>query len=562
MSSVASSPTTHAEVDRALADLLAAKDRWARQSAAELAAVVDRCVAGVAEVADDWIATACHAKEINPRAPIAAEEISGGPLATARFLQLTAKALRDIERFGRPRLPGQLTKSGDGRAQVPVMPSGALFDRLLFGEYSAHVRMLPEVTPENLPDHLAAGFRRREPGIALVLGAGNVSGIPATDSLGKLFQDGRVVLLKMNPVNDYLGPIFERAFRAIIEAGALRIVCGGADVGAYATGHPQIDEVHITGSIQSHEAIVWGPPGPERNRRRAARDPLLKKTITSELGNVTPWIIEPGPYTERELDYQAENVAAMVANNASFNCIAAKMVVTHRGWPDRQRFLDKVEAMLSRLPPRKAYYPGAADRFRRFTGRDIDTTAGTLPWTLLRDARPEREPLLFGEESFTCVFAETALDANDAGDFLDRACDFVNERLTGTLGAGLMIHPQFRCDAANETRLQQALARLRYGTVAINQWPALGYAMMSPPWGGYPGATLEQPSSGIGWVHNTFMLDGIEKTVIAGPLVAWPKPLWFPTHRRADQVARRVLDVYCQPAWWKLPGVFWPALRA
>ena len=46
----------------------------------------------------------------------------------------------------------------------------------------------------------------------LVLGAGNVSSIPATDTISKVFQEGQVVLLKMNPVNEYLGPIFERLF--------------------------------------------------------------------------------------------------------------------------------------------------------------------------------------------------------------------------------------------------------------------------------------------------------------------------------------------------------------
>jgi acyl-CoA reductase-like NAD-dependent aldehyde dehydrogenase len=548
------------EIDRALTDLQAAKDRWARQLPDQLIAIIDECVAGIANVTDEWIAAACRAKGISANEPVAAEEISGGPLATVRFLRLTEPTLRDIQRFSRPRLPGNVTIGLNGQVQVPVMPSGQLFDRLLFGEFSAHVWMQSAITPDNLSDHLAANFRRREPGVALVLGAGNVSGIPATDSLGKLFQDGRVVLLKMNPVNDYLGPIFEQAFRSLVDAGALRIVYGGADVGAYATSHPQVDEVHITGSIQSHEAIVWGPPGPERDRRKAAHDPALKKMITSELGNVTPWIVVPGPYTERELDFQAENVAAMVVNNASFNCIAAKMIVTHRAWPDRQRFLDKVDAVLARVPSRPAYYPGATDRFRRFSGRQANGQ-GSLPWTLLRDVRPDQNPQLFKEESFACVFAETALDAGDAADFLDRACDLANEQLFGTLGAGLMVHPMFRRDAANEARLQQAIARLRYGTVAINHWPALGYAMMSPPWGGYPGATLEAPASGIGWVHNSFMLDAIEKTVIEGPLVVWPKPLWFPTHRQAHVLARRVLDLYCRPAWWKLPGVFWPALR-
>src|SRR5262249_18463826 len=163
--------------------------------------------------------------------PSAGEEIAAGPLATVRFLRLTARSLSDISRFGRPRVPAPVTSSSDGRLLVPVMPSGILFDRLLFGDYSARVRMQPDVTEQNLGDHLAAQFRLpRQPAIALVLGAGNVASIPATDALGKLFHEGRVVLLKMNPVNDYLGPLFERAFRRLVDLDALRIVYGGADV--------------------------------------------------------------------------------------------------------------------------------------------------------------------------------------------------------------------------------------------------------------------------------------------------------------------------------------------
>ncbi|MFO0946572.1 MAG: hypothetical protein U1D30_11575 [Planctomycetota bacterium] len=59
---------------------------------------------------------------------------------------------------------------------------------------------------------------------------------------------------------------------------------------------------------------------------------------------------------------------------------------------------------------------------------------------------------------------------------------------------------------------QRAICDLRFGTVGINYWSALAYAMMSPPWGGFPGGTLEDPKSGIGWVHNTYMLDRAEKS--------------------------------------------------
>ena len=45
-----------------------------------------------------------------------------------------------------------------------------------------------------------------------MLGAGNVSAIVPLDIADRLINGGQVVICKMNPVNDYLGPIFEDIF--------------------------------------------------------------------------------------------------------------------------------------------------------------------------------------------------------------------------------------------------------------------------------------------------------------------------------------------------------------
>ena len=65
-------------------------------------------------------------------------------------------------------------------------------------------------------------------------------------------------------------------------------------MGAYLTTHPMVDAIHVTGSHATHEAIVWGPPGPEREARKARHDPVIKKPVTSELGNVSPAVVVPG----------------------------------------------------------------------------------------------------------------------------------------------------------------------------------------------------------------------------------------------------------------------------
>ncbi|HEX3724671.1 MAG TPA: aldehyde dehydrogenase family protein [Pirellulales bacterium] len=441
------------------------------------------------------------------------------------------------------------------------MPVKGLFDPIIFAGFKAQCWLAPSVTRADL-NRLGQSIKNPGPAkCVLVLGAGNVSSIPATDTISKVFQEGCVVLLKMNPVNEYLGPIFERLFARLVEMGIVRIIYGGADVGAAAIGHPAVDEVHITGSINSHDAIVWGPPGAERQRRLEQHDPLLKKPITSELGNVSPWIVVPANYSASQLRFQAESVASSITNNASFNCVATKLIITWRDWPQRKQFLDLLADILAQVPRRAAYYPGACQRFERFSGkREAAGPDGSLPWTLLRDADPHAAPHLFQEESFVCVCAEMGLDAASPQDFLRKAVDFANEKLWGTLSAAMTVHPSFRRDPGGESCFQEALSNLRYGSIGVNHWPALVYAMMSPPWGGYPTATLENAQSGIGSVHNTFQLDGVQKTVLEGPLTIFPKPSWFPTHRNPEPLAWRLLDLYGQPSVWKLPGLFAKAL--
>lgn len=557
------SVTSQGEIDQTLLELEQGKSKWRRLSIAERIRLARACLDGMFSVVADWVNRSCAAKGIAPGEPGRVEEIGNGPLATARYLRLLIQSLEDIQRFGAPRLPGKIAAGPDGRLRVQVAPTRGLFDSIAFQGFRADVWMEPGVTRQSLPLTQALYYQNgcQTEGIVLVLGAGNVSSIPPTDAFSKLFHEGKVVLLKMNPVNEYLGPVFERAFAALIEEGYLRIIYGGAEVGSYACRHPLVQEVHITGSVYSHQTIVWGPPGEERQRRMAENRPLLEKHITSELGNVTPWIVVPAEYSDKELRFQAENLASSVTNNASFNCIATKVVVTSRHWPQRDKFLNYVQGMLDQVKPRQAYYPGAEERYRRFAHEEPrGCPAGALPWKLIRDV-DARETLYFEEESFTSVFVETALDAANDVDFLEQTTEFANNRLWGTLGAAVVVPRRLRKEPRFESAFQRMLADLRYGTIGVNHWPALSYALMSTPWGGYPGGTLKDPQSGIGWVHNTYMLQRAEKTVLEGPLVMFPKPIWFPTNRGAEQTVWRVLDLYRKPSVWKLPGLILAAMR-
>jgi aldehyde dehydrogenase (NAD(P)+) len=366
----------------------------------------------------------------------------------------------------------------------------------------------------------------------------------------------------MNPVNEYLAEFYEQAFKPLVERGFLRFVLGGGDVGGYLSGHALVDDIHITGSDRTHDLIVWGPPGPERVRRMESNDPLLKKPISSELGCVTPVVIVPAVFGSAELDFLANNVATMVVNNASCNCNAAKMLVTSKSWPQREEFLGRLRAILATIPPRKAYYPGARDRFETLlagrTGVDKlgDATSDQLPWALVfgLDAKSENEKL-FTTEPFCPILSESTIDVSEPDAFLAAATTFCNDRLWGTLSGSVIIHPKVEKEPAVSAALENAIKDLRYGAVGVNHWAGLVYGTVTPPWGAHPSSTLKDIQGGLGWVHNTYMLEGIEKVVFRGPLVVKPKPPFFVTHSNAHVVAEKMLAFENDPSWFKVPGI-------
>ncbi|MBK9035944.1 MAG: aldehyde dehydrogenase [Myxococcales bacterium] len=557
-------PTERAALDEALAILRARARPFARLAPAAKAALVRACMPRIADCAEAWVATGCKAKRLT--GPWQAEEWIAGPLPTLRLARLLGDSLEAIARRGRPPLGSGGCTRADGRVEIDAFPVSNL-DRVAFLGFRGSVLLEAGLTRDEAARRQASFYRQRDPegGVALVLGAGNVSSIPPMDVLSKMFVEGFVCLLKMNPVNEWAGPILERALAPLCDAGYLRIVYGGGDVGAYLVAHEHVDDVHITGSDQTHDRIVWGPPGPDRERRRASGEPLLAKPISSELGNVSPVMIVPADYHDGELAFMAANLATMVTNNASFNCNAAKVVVTGRGWAQHDAFWGLVARALVDTPARAAYYPGAVERYARLTaGRDLHVPggagAGELPWTIIRGVDVAAADPVFTVEPFCAVVSDVVLPAADPVEFLAEATRFCNDRLWGTLNAAVMIDPRTARDPAMALALERAIVDLRYGTVAINHWPALGYGVGSLPWGGHPSANLRDIQSGLGWVHNTYMLEGVDKAILRGPLVVRPRPLWFTGNPRAVEVARRMIRHELAPSWLGLARVVGAAL--
>ena len=246
-------------------------------------ALLSDLIATVAEQAPEWVEVASEIKQLPPDSPLSGEEWLSGPypvLATAAALR---ESLEALSRGGSPVDGYTVVRAPGGRVGVRVLPHSIL-DRLLFSGFGADVWMPPGVEGSTVRER--AGLAQRTPtetrGIALVLGAGNVTSIGTLDVFNQLFAYNRVAILKLNPVTDPLRKVLERALAPLIERGFLEIVTGGADVGSQLAYDPRIAAVHMTGSAATYDASCLAPASSAANK--LAGHQLLDKPITSGAG--------------------------------------------------------------------------------------------------------------------------------------------------------------------------------------------------------------------------------------------------------------------------------------
>ncbi|WP_104193464.1 aldehyde dehydrogenase family protein [Cryobacterium sp. Y82] len=592
MSTTADRTDLHSsQLDLAIAELAEGSERWGATPLGARGDLLARTRASVSEEAERWVAAAARAKGLDPSSLLIGEEWLTGPYAVLTSLNALGRTLRALA-SGRSPLAGQrFGRAPGGRVTVSVLPHNA-WDGLLLHGFSAQAWLRPGVTMERA--RVSAGLGQLTPtvagGVGLVLGAGNISSIAPLDVLYELVAHNRASILKLNPTFDKLLPIYRAALAPLIEQGLLRIVTGGADVGGYLAHHLGIRHVHITGSAATHDAIVFGGSTTLR----------LGKPISSELGGVSPIIVLPGRWSRRDLRYQAQHVATMRLHNGGYNCIAGQVLVLSAAWPQKRAFLEAVAAALAAAPTRPAWYPGSDDRMRAASaaypaaqsipGGRLLVAASAPPMTaalvtsaafgrsagagvghgLTGAASASTEDMLT-TEYFAPVLGVVELPGFGQV-FLDSAVETVNRDFLGTLGANILGVP------ATIRRLgpgfEQAVARLRYGTIAINAWTGVGFLSAAAPWGAFPGHTLDNVQSGIGVVHNALLLDDVERTVVRGPFRPFPrsvmhgewallpKPPWFVSSRSGTLTARLLTGFAAHPAARKLPRILAAAFRA
>ena len=565
----------NSDLDKAINILNTNKDNWVNLPISEKIPLFKSLSSKTSSVAKDWVDAAVKAKSINVDSPLSGEEWTSGPWALIYGAESMVGTLTALDNGKNPPI-GKIRSRPDGQLVANIFPYN-IYHHLLLSGIRAEVWMLKNVNKDNFDDHIAQVYKSNSlnGSVSLVLGAGNVSSIPPLDVLDRLFAHLSVSILKIHPVNDYLKDIFEKIFDDFISAGFVLIVSGGADVGKYLCNHEEIDHIHITGGAKTYNSNVFGS-GEEGEKRKNQGEIQINKTITAELGCVTPIIVVPGPWSKADIKYQAENIATQKLHNASFNCIAGQVLVLPESWNLSNDLLEEVKSTISSTKLREPYYPGANDRHdavKQTYGNceQIDKN-GSFSRLLVTDLDyKSSNEYLFNNEVFVGALAQTFLPGESPKDYLLNTIKFCNEKLWGTLGANIIIHPKTIKELGPD--LENIISELKYGSIGINTWCAMAFLTAECTWGAFPGHTANDIQSGNGVVHNTRLFDKPEKTVVYAPFSPFPrnllkgeihmftKPPWFVTNKQAHNVSRRFTYFQAKPGPFHLPGLFFDALR-
>ncbi|OGB25565.1 MAG: aldehyde dehydrogenase [Burkholderiales bacterium RIFCSPLOWO2_02_FULL_57_36] len=575
--SIQSATSPYPELDRELETLAGNKDKWVNTSVAERIAIFAEIKECLIPIAQAWAETAARKKGIAEGSPLVGEEWLSGPYTVLAYCNQMMLTLSKVA--GKKHLDSIPVRTlPNGQVAARVLPD-SIWDHLLFSGITVDVWMQPGVTKASLAQNTAGTYDEKsmlhkKGKLALVLGAGNIAAIAPLDVFHKLFAENQVVMLKMNPVNDYLIEFLTPALKPLIDRGVLRIVRGATDVGQYLCNHAYVEEIHITGAGASHDAIVWGA-GEEGRANKAAGTPKNRRSISSELGAVCPTIVVPGPWTSADISFQAEQVATQKLHNSGFNCIACQILIVPKDWTQKTAFLSKLEQTIASSDGGGLYYPGAKDRLAGF--------AANNPKARVLRRKSGEDVLIAPLDSASNTYAEsvevfapalnvTELSGNDPEAFLKAAIDYANNQLYGTLGANIVIHPKTIAQIGR-ARFEEMLIDLRYGTIAVNAWTGLGFLTPQATWGAFPGHTLADVQSGIGTVHNSLLFDKPERTVVEAPFKPFPRnllslsftllprPPWFITNRKSNILGRLLANFQYRPSLLKIPRIFLNALR-
>ncbi len=524
---------TKLDIDRFITTLRTKSKEYNSINNVQLASMLEETISNIKEVSFFW-ATICSDNKGTTKTPAEGEEWLGGPFASVLATQYYIKSLTNDDDLTEK-------KYNSEENSYKVFPNNFI-ERITFPFIDAKVIFNKSMSFDDINKY--RGFSKRydiDPSITLVLGAGNFSSIPYLDVLYHLITRKSVILLKLNPVNEYLKPVFEKVFQNFIERGYIIVTTGNIEESKYMATHPGINHIHLTGSDKTFEDIVYGRELTEKERRSKSLSKVNNKPITSELGNVTPIIIHPGKWSTSDIKYQARKIVTAKLNNNGFNCIAAQVVVLPDGWGQTETLIKYVKHYMNKAKERKAYYPESIERLEKLEkdkGYERVNALSCVTPHLTREIKAYSKFEIDEVWSSTIYFKK--IEYTSVEDFANKAIDYCNDELWGNLGVSVIIKDHDRKFNKHITNLY--VNNLNYGTVAINEWAAIGYIIPQLPWGGFPGNRDNDIQSGQSVVHNSMLFESPLKGVVNTKfrISRLIDPPWFVTNKKARRLFKNL----------------------
>ena len=522
------------DIDRNISKLRVNSTEFLNLDESTLVTMLEQVIENIKTISYYWATLSSEKKGILSKSK-EGEEWIGGPFACIFAIQYFIETIQNKDDLDK-------SKYDDTDKSYKVFPTKNI-EKLLFPFLEGEIRFAKNLNFNQINEYrgFANRFEKIEPKITLVLGAGNVSSIPVLDALFHMIAYKSVIYLKLNPVNDYLLPIFTQVFEPFITRGFMIITQGDMQASKYLTQHDAFQQIHLTGSNYTYENIVYGKVLSDKERSLKTYPKINKKPITSELGNVTPIIVHPGNWSRSEIRHQAKKIVTAKLNNSGFNCIAAQVIVLPKDWRHTQKLKNDIKHYLKKVGDTTSYYPGSSENLNELIETNnyeqINNLTCSTPF-LLADLDLEKE---YGNKevwSTALYFKELSFSSYE--DFAVKAIDYVNNELWGNLGVTVLIK-NFK-KGTNKLILKNYVDELKYGTVAINEWSALGFVIPSLPWGGYPGNRDNDIQSGQGYVHNSNLFESPQKGIVYSKFRISPliDPPWFITNRKAHRIFKHL----------------------
>ena len=522
------------DIDRNISKLRVNSAEFLNLDKANLISMLEQTVDNIKTISYYWASLSSEKKGHLTKSK-EGEEWIGGPFSCIYALQYFIEYLQndnglDISKFD------ETTKS------YKVFPTKNI-EKLLFPFLEGEIRFGKNLNFNQINEFrgFANRFNNNKPKITLILGAGNVSSIPVLDALFHMIAHKSVIYIKLNPVNDYLLPIFTQVFEPFISRGYVIITEGDMEASKYLTEHEGFQQTHLTGSNYTYENIVYGRTLSDKERSLKTLPKINKKPITTELGNVTPIIVHPGNWSRAEIRHQAKKIVTAKLNNSGFNCIAAQVIVMPKHWKHTEKLKRDIKYYLKKVGDTTSYYPGANENLNDLIQTEnyeqINNLSCSTPF-LVSDLDLEKE---YGnKEVWSTALYFQELPYSTYENFCSKAVDYVNNELWGNLGVTVLIKNHKK--KTNQNILNTYIEELKYGTVAINEWSALGFVIPTLPWGGYPGNKDNDIQSGQGYVHNALLFESPQKGIVysrfrLSPLI---DPPWFVTNKKAHRIFKHL----------------------